>query len=189
MAKGRQLFDDGDTSAYGDDQSDADLALLNYFVSTGATAPDQLDRLYCESAPYPNQPKWEKRKDYRERSIARALNGTVVPWNGWAQGPAAVRPVDTAPLRCGTGPHPLAMIGARLESVDRIRGRRYGEAKVSPLPPRTPATWRSAPWSRLTPATIAPMRGLLAAVEGIGRLGSSYVSVLPAGSETRFRHQ
>ena len=89
MAKGRQLFDAGDLSGYDDDHSRADQALLNCFRSCGVSDPSQFDRLFRESALM--RPKWD-RKDYRERTIAKALDGTVVPFEGWAPAVIIVTP-------------------------------------------------------------------------------------------------
>lgn len=59
------LFDSGDISAYGDDESSADLALcslLGFYTQDRS----QLDRLFRQSQLY--RPKWE-RTDYRERTL------------------------------------------------------------------------------------------------------------------------
>jgi hypothetical protein len=82
MPKGRQLHAAGDISGY-PSGSEADLGLLNTYIAAGATDPDQLDGLYRQSALYPERrDKWERR-DYRERTIARALDGHVAPFEGW----------------------------------------------------------------------------------------------------------
>lgn len=83
----RRLYDGADTSKYNDDDSSADLGLLCYFVMAGATDPAQLDRLY-RSSPLMRD-KWE-RTDYRERTIARALDGRVQPFDGFASVPALI---------------------------------------------------------------------------------------------------
>lgn len=78
--KFRRLHRDGDTSDYGGDDSAADLAHLNIVVRNGGT-PDQADRLYRESAIA--RPKWDQRRGqgtYGERTIARAFDGSVVPF-------------------------------------------------------------------------------------------------------------
>jgi hypothetical protein len=80
MAKGRQLFDAGDTTGY-KSKSEADLGLLNCFISTGVRSPDRLEALYAEAAL--DNPHWQK-SDYRNRTIAKALNGVVVPYD-WNQ--------------------------------------------------------------------------------------------------------
>jgi hypothetical protein len=78
MAKGRRLHQDGDGSGY-PSPSEADLGLLNCYRSAGATGEEQLDRLYRSSAWGRGREKWDRR-DYRERTLARALDGTVVPF-------------------------------------------------------------------------------------------------------------
>ena len=87
LAKGRQLFDAGDLSGYSDDHSAADQALLNCFRSCGVSEYGQFDRLFRSSALM--REKWN-RKDYRDRTIAKALDGTVQPWEGWNQPPAPI---------------------------------------------------------------------------------------------------
>lgn len=59
----------GDTSDHGGDESAADLALLSH-LSFYTPDPAQLDRLFRQSGLM--REKWE-RADYRERTIARAL--------------------------------------------------------------------------------------------------------------------
>ena len=63
---------DGDTSAYGNDHSSADLALCSYlnYWTNGDTS--RIDRMFRQSGLM--RDKWE-RKDYRDMAIARALNG------------------------------------------------------------------------------------------------------------------
>ena len=81
----RRLYDGADTGAYNDDDSSADLGLLCYFVMAGATDPAQLDRLY-RSSPLARG-KWDERRGamtYGERTIARALDGRVQPFEGFA---------------------------------------------------------------------------------------------------------
>ena len=82
MPKIKRLFETGNLTDYADDQSAAELGLLNGFVNAGATGSDQLDRLFRASALMRH--KWE-RKDYRERTLKKALDGTVVPYAGWNQ--------------------------------------------------------------------------------------------------------
>ena len=53
-------------------------ALLNLFVYAGVTDPARLERLFDGSA-LGQRDKWTKRVDYRRRTIARALDGTVSP--------------------------------------------------------------------------------------------------------------
>lgn len=80
-AKFRALYDAGDPAAdYKGDHSGADLGLLNMLILAGVTDPAQLDRLHRGSAL--TRDKWDQRRGtatYGERTIARALDGTVTP--------------------------------------------------------------------------------------------------------------
>lgn len=65
------LYDNGDTSAYSDDESSADIALCNqlaFYLQGDAAA---VDAAFRESALY--RPKWE-RSDYRETTISKAIS-------------------------------------------------------------------------------------------------------------------
>jgi putative DNA primase/helicase len=64
----------GDTSAHNGDASSADLALLSMLAFYTGNDPAQLDRLFRRSGLY--REKWE-RPDYRDRTIAKALDGRV----------------------------------------------------------------------------------------------------------------
>jgi hypothetical protein len=70
------LYDHGDRTAYGNDDSRADLALLSILVHEMIRmglepAPDQLDRVFRSSALA--RPKWDRREDYRTATIELAL--------------------------------------------------------------------------------------------------------------------
>ncbi len=93
METGRRLHQDGDRGGY-PSGSEADLALLNCYVRAGASDPEQLDRLYQRSALHPQRKAEWSRRNYRERTIARALDGRVVPFDGWD---APSIPHDVAP--------------------------------------------------------------------------------------------
>jgi hypothetical protein len=69
------LYDQGDTSGYGDDDSLADAALVGLIAKAGVSDPEVVDRIFRSSKLM--RPKWE-REDYRRPTIAFALN-TVVP--------------------------------------------------------------------------------------------------------------
>ena len=80
--KFERLFDRGDVAEYGNDDSSADLALLDIlgFYTQDAT---QLDDLFRRSALC--RRKWTDRTDYRRRSISKALAGlteTYAPASG-----------------------------------------------------------------------------------------------------------
>src|SRR5215207_391143 len=66
------LYDKGDISAYGDDHSRADQALV-CMMTFYTQDPDQLDRLFRRSALYRPE-KWGQRSDYRMRTIRKALS-------------------------------------------------------------------------------------------------------------------
>src|SRR5215217_3682875 len=71
-AKFSDLNDAGDTSAYDDDESKADQALMSmYAFYTQGQA--QLERLFGDSA-FGQRPKWRNRPDYRRRTIDKALS-------------------------------------------------------------------------------------------------------------------
>ena len=99
----RRLFFNGDTSAYGGDDSSADLALcsrLRFYSGDSA----QVDRLFRRSALY--RPKWE-REDYRASTLAKAMAGDVYTpplpidlgnrTNGHAAPPSETVPMATPP--------------------------------------------------------------------------------------------
>jgi hypothetical protein len=72
------------------DRSAGDLVLLNQLIAAGATDPAQLDRLVRASDRM--RPKWDQRRGqqtYGERSIARALDGRVMPFEGFLPKPTA----------------------------------------------------------------------------------------------------
>lgn len=70
-SKFSDLYDAGDTSAYGGDGSRADLGLLG-ILKLYTQDPDQLERLFDGSA-LGQRPKWRNRADYRLRTINKAL--------------------------------------------------------------------------------------------------------------------
>ncbi len=71
-AKFSDLYDAGDTSAYDEDDSRADLALLG-IIKFYTQDPAQLERLFGGSA-LGDRPKWRNRPDYRRGTIAEALS-------------------------------------------------------------------------------------------------------------------
>jgi len=100
MAKGRQLHDAGDMSGYRSG-SEADLGLLDTYVTAGATNPDQLDRLYRAGALYPQrQARWDDNR-YRDRTMAKALDGWVQPFDGWSTSPTRHRSHSVPPAAPG----------------------------------------------------------------------------------------
>ena len=63
---------EGDTSAHGGDDSAADLALMNALAFWTARNADQMERIFGASA-LAHRDKWQNRKDYRDRTIAVAI--------------------------------------------------------------------------------------------------------------------
>jgi hypothetical protein len=72
-ARFSNLYDAGDTSAYGGDESRADQALAS-MLAFYTQDPAQLERLMSASA-LGRRAKWRNRPDYRQRTIAKALGG------------------------------------------------------------------------------------------------------------------
>ncbi len=64
----------GDTSAYGGDDSRADLALCSHLAFWAGDDPPRIDALFRRSGLH--RAKWE-RADYREATIAKALEGAT----------------------------------------------------------------------------------------------------------------
>jgi putative DNA primase/helicase len=68
----------GDTSEYNNDQSAADLALLNILKHLFNGDPQKMERYFSASV-LGQREKWTQREDYRKRTIARALDGETQP--------------------------------------------------------------------------------------------------------------
>lgn len=71
-AKFSSLFDVGDTSAYGDNESSADMALANMLAYWTDRDAARMEALFSRSA-LGQRPKWVEREDYRRRTIERAI--------------------------------------------------------------------------------------------------------------------
>ena len=93
----------GDTSGYehddNDGHSEADLALCAMLAFWTGPDPDRIARLFRQSGLY--RKKWE-RADYRERTIARALDGRTEFYE-----PGQTAPLKANSVKCGTGETPL----------------------------------------------------------------------------------
>lgn len=119
----RRLYDGADTGAYADDDSSADLGLLNYLVMAGATDPAQLDRLY-RSSPLARS-KWDERRGastYGRNTIARALDGTVQPFEGFAPRPS-IRLGEISSTRFAPNPQDAGTVtdhGGDAEDMDDL---------------------------------------------------------------------
>lgn len=71
------LYDAGDTSAYDGDDSAADMALMNMLPFWTGGDATLMECIFSSSA-LGKREKWQRRQDYRERTIQAALNG----WSG-----------------------------------------------------------------------------------------------------------
>jgi NrS-1 polymerase HBD domain len=74
----RRLWD-GDTSAHGNDQSAADLALCNHLAFWTGRDRNRMDRLFRGSGLY--RAKWE-REDYRDWTLTRAIEDCIEVYSG-----------------------------------------------------------------------------------------------------------
>ncbi len=84
MPRFREFWEGGGT----EDHSAGDLTMMNELIAAGSTDPGQLDRLMRASGRY--RPKWDARRGqmtYGERTITKALNGVVVPFEGFLPKP------------------------------------------------------------------------------------------------------
>jgi P4 family phage/plasmid primase-like protien len=68
------LFDRGDISAYGDDDSAADLALMNMLAFWTRRDADRMEALFGRSA-LGQRDKWKERGEYRQWTIDTAIAG------------------------------------------------------------------------------------------------------------------
>ena len=82
----KRLFDDGDTAAYGGDDSSADMALMNILPFWTGGDPVQMEEIFSMSA-LARREKWQERADYRKMTIDRALKD----WNGQQYDPGAMQ--------------------------------------------------------------------------------------------------
>ncbi len=102
-AKFEALFDRGDTTAVGGDDSRADLSLLS-LLSFWTQDETQLERIFSSSA-LGRREKWRRRDDYRKRTIRKALAevGEVYDWARNGRGTVA-RPIrGSATSAAGSG--------------------------------------------------------------------------------------
>jgi hypothetical protein len=94
----------GDTSGYEHDDneghSEADLALCAMLAFWTGPDPDRIARLFRHSGLY--RKKWE-RADYRERTIARALEGRTEFYE-----PGQTAPLKDNSVKCGSGETTIA---------------------------------------------------------------------------------
>lgn len=120
------LYDQGDTSAYGNDHSAADMALMNHLAYwTGKNKP-WMERLFSASA-LGQREKWQ-RPDYRKSTIDRAVESSR---NTYTPGPRAIQ--SGKPSASGEGPgHQAAHSLPVLSNYDMVvvTGRDGRQAQV-----------------------------------------------------------
>lgn len=98
----------GDTQGHGGDDSAADLALCGHlsFWCRGDAA--QMDRLFRQSRLY--REKWD-RQDYRERTLAKALEGRTEFYEPARHGGASSTASETGPVEPWEAPVPFDAVG------------------------------------------------------------------------------
>jgi hypothetical protein len=177
MTKGRQLHDAGDMSGY-PSGSEADLGLLNTYVTAGATNPDQLDRLFRDSTLYPRrQERWDDHR-YRERTLAKALDGHVQPFDGWSTTPLrTAQPskngVDTGNPQDAahqSAPDPTAACEVRLAALER---------ENAALRARLDAAEQRAQAAEERAAMLAKVQSRASAIIRNKRLGQERITAIP----------
>ncbi len=143
-AKFSALYDDGDVHAYhGGDDSVADLALLGilkFFTQDAA----QLERIFSASA-LGKRSKWKDRHDYRDRTIARALEdvGEVYDWRpdaherqyarlGEGRGESPTGTGTGTPNRNGTGTGRRRLTSTAFVDMPAPEPRRYLVSGIVP---------------------------------------------------------
>jgi hypothetical protein len=134
-AKFSDLYDAGDVHRHhGGDDSAADLALL-VMLTFWTQDEDQLERLFSDSA-LGQREKWRKRRDYRKRTIRKALTdlGEVYDWS--RNNGDAARPLKKGAANA-SGPADLSYRGGSTRSAgDEARPKlslvRFAEREAPP---------------------------------------------------------
>jgi putative DNA primase/helicase len=90
----------GDLSEYNNDQSAADLALLNILKRLFNSDAQKMERYFSASL-LGQREKWTQREDYRKRTIARALDGETVADTSNESGAPATRAKSSKPADQG----------------------------------------------------------------------------------------
>lgn len=75
------LYDKGDTEPYGGDDSAADMALMNILAFWTGSDAARMEKLFSGSA-LGRREKWQQRKDYRQATVARAIQDTASHYTG-----------------------------------------------------------------------------------------------------------
>jgi primase-polymerase (primpol)-like protein len=77
-----QALWNGDIARYGGDDSSADMALLTHLAFWTNKDVWEMERLFSQSA-LGQRDKWQKRADYRKRSIQKALENVQAGYNSY----------------------------------------------------------------------------------------------------------
>lgn len=142
-----RLYDAGDISAYGGDESAADLALVSMLAFWTGRNSERIDRLFRQSALM--REKWD-REDYRHRTIKAAMEG-MTEFYGQKQardtvagtefpeielGPDEHRVIDEVVQVLASEPDLYQRGGALVRVVDVAEGKSV-RPTISPLEPPT----------------------------------------------------
>lgn len=103
----RQLYDHGDVSRYGGDDSSADLALCNILAFWCQCDAGRMDQIFRRSALV--RDKWTEREDYRNRTIQEAISSCREVYTPSRNGANAQVDADDQP------PHPATRVVPRDE--------------------------------------------------------------------------
>ncbi len=95
-AKFSRLFDSGDASAYAEDESAADIALMNMLAFWTAKDPGRMERMFSRSA-LGQRSKWADRPDYRARTIEEAIAYVGDTYSPHRNGKPATAPTPLEP--------------------------------------------------------------------------------------------
>ena len=91
------LYDLGDTSAYGGDESAADMALMNHLAFWTGCDADRMEAMFSDSA-LGQRGKWRDRPDYRQRTINEAISGCPNPYKGNGKAASNAKPKAETPV-------------------------------------------------------------------------------------------
>jgi len=100
--KFKALFDAGDTSGYGGDDSAADLALLSQLAFWFNRDAERMETIFDRSA-LGQRDKWRNRPDYRKRTITKAIAGCHATYTAGRNGHANGHASTSKPRSNGAG--------------------------------------------------------------------------------------
>lgn len=112
------LYDDGDLSAYGNDASRGDQALINLLLFWTGRDPVRTDALFRQSALM--RDKWDNRADYRKRTIAKGIESVKKGYTPYMQ---VMKP--SAKKRSAVEKKSNPIVSEILEKLKDINALRY----------------------------------------------------------------